>query len=79
MDDPAQYRPSLRQMLRQYPALFPQGMAQGLTLHDCSMSVKHDLVVRRITVTTAGTVATLRPAFVLPSMSVNNGVLCDTA
>jgi hypothetical protein len=55
-------------MLHQHPALFPEAMDQGFTLHDYDVSVKQDLVVRRITVTTTGVVFTLRPSLVMPSM-----------
>ena len=47
VDNPAQYRQYLTQMLHQYPELFPKAMHQGFTFHDCSMSVKRDLIVRR--------------------------------
>jgi len=68
VDNPAQYRQSLTQMLRQYPALFPKAMDQGYTLHDGSTSVTQDLSVRRITVTATGAVFALRPSCVMPSM-----------
>ena len=68
VDDPAPYRQYLTQMLRQHPELFPKNMDQGSTLHDASMSVKQDLIVRRITVTATGAVFVLRPSFVMPSM-----------
>jgi len=55
-------------MLRQHPELFPKNMDQGSTVHDASMSVKHDLLVRRITVTATGAVFVLRPSCVMPSM-----------
>ncbi len=68
VDDTAQYRQSLTQMLRQYPELFPKDMDQGSTFHDASMSVKQDLIVRRITVQATGAVFALRPSFVMPSL-----------
>ena len=68
VDDPAQYRQYLSEMLRQYPALFPQDMDQGFPFHDGYVSVKQDLIVRRITLQTTGAVFTLRPSFVMPSM-----------
>lgn len=68
VDHPAQYRQDLREMLSQYPELFPHGMAQGFTLHDAYASVKHDVIVRRITVKTTQAVFTLRPSFVMPYM-----------
>jgi hypothetical protein len=68
VDDTAQYRQSLTQMLRQYPELFPKDMDQGSTFHDASMSVKQDLIVRRITVKATGAVFALRPSFVMPSL-----------
>ena len=48
VDDPAQYRQYLSEMLRQHPALFPQDMDQGFPFHDGYVSVKQDLIVRRI-------------------------------
>ena len=68
VDDTAQYRQSLTQMLRQYPELFPKDMDQGSTFHDASMLVKQDLIVRRITVQATGAVFALRPSFVMPSL-----------
>jgi hypothetical protein len=68
VDDPAQYRQYLSEMLRQYPALFPHGMDQGFTLHDAYASVKQDLIMRRITWITTGAVFTRRPSCVMPSM-----------
>ena len=66
VDPPAQYRQYLLQMLHQHPELFPEAMAQGFTFHDSYVSVKQDLVVRRIKVTTTGAVFTLRPSLVMP-------------
>ena len=68
VDDPAQYRQYLTQMLRQYPELFPKDMNQGFTFHDCYASVKQDLIVRRIKVQATGAVFALRPSFVMPYM-----------
>ncbi len=68
VDYPTQYRQYLTQMLAQHPALFPQDMAQGFTLHDCYVSVKQDLIMRRIKLITTGAVFTLRPSFVMPYM-----------
>ena len=68
MDDPAQYRQYLTQMLRQHPELFPKDMHQGFTFHDCYASVKQDLIVRRIKLQATGAVFTLRPSFVMPYM-----------
>ena len=68
VDKPAPYRQYLTEMLHQYPALFPQGMAQGFTFHDGYGSIKQDMIVRRIKVQTTGAVFTLRPSFVMPSM-----------
>jgi hypothetical protein len=68
VDDPAQYRQYLTQMLRQSPELFPKDMDQGYTFHDAYMSVKQDLLVRRIKVKATGAVFALRPSFVMPYM-----------
>ena len=55
-------------MLRQYPALFPQAMDQGFTLHDSYVSIKQDRIMRRLKLHTTEAVFTLRPSFVMPSM-----------
>ena len=68
VDHPAQYRQYLGEMLRQYPELFPQDMDQGFTFHDAYVSVKQDLIMRRIKLMTTGAVFTLRPSFVMPYM-----------
>ena len=68
VDDPAQYRQYLAEMLSQYPALFPQEMDQGFTFHDCDVSIKQDRLMRRIKLLTTGAVFTLRPSFVMPYM-----------
>jgi hypothetical protein len=41
-------------------------MDQGLTFHDAYASVKHDVIVRRITLKRTEAVFTLRPSFVMP-------------
>jgi hypothetical protein len=68
VDNPAQYRPYLSQMLSQHLELFPKGMDQGFTLHDSDASVKQDLSVRRIQWPATGAVFTLHPSFIMPSM-----------
>ena len=68
VDHPAQYRPSLSEMLHQYPALFPHEMDQGFPLHDAYASVKQDVIVRRITLHPTGAVFSLRPSCVMPYM-----------
>jgi hypothetical protein len=68
VDDPAQYRQYLGEMLRQYPELFPQEMDQGFPLHDSSVSIQQDLSMRRITWHPTEAVCTLRPSCVMPSM-----------
>jgi len=68
VDDPAQYRQYLTQMLHQYPELFPKGMDQDFTFHDSYVSIKQDLIVRRIKLKATGAVFALRPSFVMPYM-----------
>src|SRR5438128_11947757 len=68
VDDPAQYRQYLTQMLCQHPELFPKDMDQGYTFHDCYTSVKQDLTVRWIKLQATEAVFTLRPSFVMPYM-----------
>ena len=48
VDDPAQYRQYLSEMLSQYPELFPNGMDQDLPFTTAYASVKQDLIMRRI-------------------------------
>jgi hypothetical protein len=67
-DYPTQYRQYLTGMLGQHPELFPKDMDQGFTLHDCYVSVKPDLIVRRSKWKATGAVFTLRPSCVMPSM-----------
>jgi hypothetical protein len=55
-------------MLCQYPELFPKDMDQGFTLHDASMSVKQDLIVRRIKVKATRAVFALHPSVVMAYM-----------
>jgi hypothetical protein len=68
VDAPAQYRQYLTQMLCQHPELFPNAMDHGYTFHDAYLSVKQDLLVRRIKVKATGAVFALRPSFVMPYM-----------
>ena len=68
VDHPAQYRQYLSEMLRQSPERFPQDMDQGFPFHDAYVSVKQDVIVRRIKLKTTGAVFTLRPSFVMPYM-----------
>ena len=68
VDYPAQYRQYLSDMLSQYPALFPHEMDQGFTFHDCYVSLKQDVIVRRIKWKATRAVFALRPSFVMPSM-----------
>jgi hypothetical protein len=55
-------------MLGQHPELFPKDMDQSFPLHDYDVSVKQDLIVRRITWKATGAVFTLCPSCVMPSM-----------
>jgi hypothetical protein len=55
-------------MLRRHPELFPTAMDQGFPCHDCSGSIKQDLIVRRMKLPATGAVFALRPACVMPSM-----------
>jgi hypothetical protein len=73
--DPAAFRQTLDALLGQYPALFPQAMAQGYQLHDILPASKKlpDVRLRRITVADpqqpAGNAFTIAPSFVLPYMT----------
>jgi hypothetical protein len=67
VDSPTQSRQYLTARLAQHPALLPTAMDQGFPLPDCSVSVKQDLSVRRITWQATGAVFPLRPSLVMPS------------
>ena len=62
----AQYRAYLTTLFARYPELFPQAMGQGYTFHDCYLSRKQGVVLRRIKLKVSKAVFTLRPSFVLP-------------
>src|SRR5262245_47427354 len=67
VDAPSKYRQYLGEMLSQSPALLPQDMDQGFPLHDSSVSIAQDLIMRQITLHTTEAVFTLRPSCVMPS------------
>jgi hypothetical protein len=74
-------RPHSDQMHEGHPELFPQGMAEGYTLHDI-LPLSHklpDIRLRRFKLKANQEVYTLRPSFVLPYMTgytddVENGL-----
>jgi len=68
VDDPAPYRQYLRERLRRHPALFPTAMDQGFPCHDGDVSIKQDLIVRRMKLQATGAVFALRPSLVMPDM-----------
>ena len=68
MADVRKYRTYLAEVAQHHPELFPQDMAQGFPFHDAYVSVKQDVIVRRIKLKTTGAVFTLRPSFVMPYM-----------
>jgi hypothetical protein len=47
----------------------PQEREQGFTFHDCYVSIKQELLMRRIKWSTTGAVFTRRPSFVMPYLS----------
>ena len=69
--DVAHYREYLRQTSAHHPELFPQAMGQGYTFHDRYRSRKQGVVLRRIKLKATGAVFTLRPSFVMPSLSAH--------
>jgi len=66
VDAPAPYRPYLTQMLCPHPARLPHAMDHGAPVHDASLAVKQDLIVRRIQVQATGAVFALRPSCGMP-------------
>jgi hypothetical protein len=69
VDDVAQYREYRTQLSAQHPELFPQARGGGYTFHDRCHSRKQGGVLRRIKLKVSGEVFTLRPSFVMPSLS----------
>jgi hypothetical protein len=64
--DVAQYGAYLTTRFARSPELFPRAMGQGYTFHDCYLSRKQGVVLRRIKLKVGKAVFTLRPSFVLP-------------
>ena len=68
VDDSHAYRVWLQERFRLYPELFPEGFAQGFHMKDHRLSKKVQLTVRRIQLRD-GTSYSVRPSFLMPSMS----------
>lgn len=62
------FRNFLAQTFDSHPELFPQDFASGFTFHDCYLSKKLNLKVRRIKLKASGEVFYLRPSFLFPYM-----------
>ena len=69
IDSPAAFRRTLDRYYRDLPELFPKAFAHGYTLKDHRVSAKRGLRLRRIRCKATGQVFTVRPSFVLPSMT----------
>jgi hypothetical protein len=67
--DPQRFRSWLDQAFRDHPELFPQSFAQGYRLKDARRSAKTGLRLRRVRLKATGRSFSVRPSFVLPSMT----------
>lgn len=68
MEDRAQCRRYLLEMLGQHPELFPQTMVKGFKFHGFLYSKKQDLTMRRIRCKENGEQYQIRPSFMMPYM-----------
>lgn len=66
---PRQFRSWLDQAFRDHPELFPKAFAQGYRLKDTRRSAKTGLRLRRVRLKTTGQSFSVRPSFVLPSLT----------
>jgi hypothetical protein len=73
VDSPAAFRDALDRSFRSAPELFPDGFARGYTLHDCRVSAKLGLPLRRVRLKATGDRYTVRPSFALPYMTGQAG------
>src|SRR5512146_2076578 len=66
--DPCAFRQLLDDCFRQRPELFPKDFARGYQLKDDRTSVKQGVRIRRILLND-GTAYSIRPSFLMPSMT----------
>jgi hypothetical protein len=69
IDSPRLFRRWLDQTFRACPELFPAAFAKGYTLKDIRTSAKLGLRLRRVACKATGRAFTVRPSFVLPSLT----------
>src|SRR5947209_5179811 len=69
IDSPARYRQWLDEAFRAAPELFPAAFASGYTLKDHRVWAKRGLRLRRLRCKTPGAAFSVRPCFVLPSLT----------
>src|SRR4051794_26609764 len=67
VNDPRAFRSTIDSCFRQSPELFPEGLAEGYQLKDDRVSVKQEVLIRRI-VLNDGTAYSVRPSFLMPYM-----------
>jgi len=68
VDDPAAFAAWLRDCFQRYPALFPEGFAQGFSMKDRRTSRKTSLLLRRIQLRD-GSAYSIRPSFLMPYLT----------
>jgi hypothetical protein len=72
--DPVAFRRMLDDAFRQMPELFPAGFARGYQLKDDRTSVKQGFRIRRILLKD-GTASSLRPSFLMPSLTARTAAV----
>jgi hypothetical protein len=68
VNDPHEFRRALDHGFRQAPELFPPDFARGYRLKDSRMSVKQEVLIRRIELHD-GTAYSVRPSFLMPYLT----------
>lgn len=68
VNEPQEFRRTLDDCFRQAPELFPPDFARGYRLKDDRLSVKQEILIRRIELRD-GTTYSIRPSFLMPYMT----------
>lgn len=69
VDDAAMFRDFVEARSREHPELFPDAIEAGFSLHSRRVSVKLNIVTRRIKLKASGETYLIRPSFVMPYMA----------
>lgn len=69
VDNVMLYRHFLAGAYRTYPEIFPRAWKEGFTFHDAYQSKKAQVVMRRVKLKASGEVFSIRPSFLMPSLT----------